>query len=189
MAPSVLEWQTDSPAYGLAFSPLSDGQSALRLAVGTFNCEPSSSNDVAVIATTSAQLFELSDDQEDERYGYSRSTNARVPLSNAFTVLARTQAQPYPASKVAFSPAKLSETLQNTSSASGERTHELIATTSDCLRIWDLVEDYAQPTSNKLVQRAVLTNVSGATLTFSCPATLSHTDTLSNRARRSTRHL
>ncbi|SCV73650.1 BQ2448_6080 [Microbotryum intermedium] len=72
--------------------------------------------------------------------GYVRSRNGHLlPSQSAFLATARAP-MPYPPSAIAFSPANLSNQLQSSSlGTKGETTREMIASSSECLRLWDLV--------------------------------------------------
>lgn len=168
-------------AFALAFSSSSGGASTsaagrysslhpypadLKLAVGSYSDSSSESN--ITIIGLSPQFT-----QEYDTYG-----NASQPYSedgtasgSDFVALAK-QKTAYPVTKVDFSPASLASKLQ-ASAASGSESREMLASTSDCLRLWDLAgpqEGLQSPKSNfvgrqtprssySLSERSTLTNV------------------------------
>lgn len=113
-------------------------------------------------------------DYEEPSYARSRTTGRSVRTGSAFRSIARAP-HPYPPSHVEFSPAKLSASLQSSSAGTlAETTREMVATSSECLRLWDLVDDDSSASGGprsgfvgegrngqgcKLVQRAALANV------------------------------
>jgi WD repeat-containing protein 68 len=173
--PSILDYHSDSPTFALAFSPLSDTTASLKLAVGSFNDTRNDSNNITVISLDPSYL-DLEDDYDDslpedslEVFARQRS-GSRVTMGSAFQPVARAP-HPYPPSAIAFSPATLSGSLQGShAGTAGEGTREMVASSSECLRLWDLVAGEAsgsgfvgqgrQGGGSRLVQRAVLANVS-----------------------------
>lgn len=182
MTLSILDYHSPTPTFALAFSPLSNSTQSLKLAVGSFNDGRSDLNNVTVVGLDPAYL-DLEDDYDDAERNdgtggaggdsYARGRDGSyVKTGSAFVPLAKAP-HPYPPSAVAFSPARLSSSLQSSSSGTqGEVTREMLASSSDCLRLWDLVGDDGSPLSgngfvgsgrgaggSRLVQRAVLANV------------------------------
>lgn len=180
-APSILDYHSDCPTFALAFSPLSSSTASLKLAVGSFvEHRPSGteteSNNVSVVALDPSylDLEDLDDPTAADNTARSTRTGAIVQTGSAFQAIARAP-HPYPPSALAFSPARLSSTLQNSSvGTSGEATREMLASSSECLRLWDLVGDDGsaaaaakggfvgggrQGSGSRLVQRAMLANV------------------------------
>ncbi|KAL7006829.1 hypothetical protein EMMF5_003715 [Cystobasidiomycetes sp. EMM_F5] len=196
--PEYLDYKSSYRAFALAFSSSSGGASTsaagrysslhpypadLKLAVGSYSDSSSESN--ITIIGLSPQFT-----QEYDTYG-----NASQPYSedgtasgSDFVALAK-QKTAYPVTKVDFSPASLASKLQ-ASAASGSESREMLASTSDCLRLWDLAgpqEGLQSPKSNfvgrqtprssySLSERSTLTNSKGdvtAPLTSFCWSTIS----------------
>lgn len=130
----------------------------LKLCVGSY-IETAASNNITVLGLN-PQLLR---DPEDFLYSNHREEDA----GNDFVALARADT-PYPATKIDFSPSSLAGRLQNTSNT--YETREMIASTSDSLRLWDLTgpseargSSYVGRTgqaTHSLVERSALTNVS-----------------------------
>ena len=181
MAPSILDYPSEGPTFALAFSPLSTQTATLKLAVGSFVEGRNEHNNVTVVGLDPAylDLEDIYDDpsapSDDHADGpsYARARDGTyVKQGSAFVPLARAQ-HPYPPSSIGFSPARLSNTLQSSNQSSvGEATREMVATSSDCLRLFDLVGDDGQAmtsggfvgrpatgTGTRLVPRAQLANV------------------------------
>ncbi|GAA6062811.1 hypothetical protein JCM10212_001543 [Sporobolomyces blumeae] len=164
-APSVLDYHSDSPTFALSISPLSTPDpSSLRLAVGSYNehrtasLPPASSssggthqqqqqqqgNNHLTICSLDPAYLDLDDDSSDEHdlsYRH-RHTRQRVQAGSAFRPVARAHLL-YPPSAVQFAPARLSTSLQSGLATAGGGGHgeqrEVVATSSECLRLWDLV--------------------------------------------------
>ncbi|KAG0146154.1 hypothetical protein CROQUDRAFT_657790 [Cronartium quercuum f. sp. fusiforme G11] len=132
MTSEVLDYESPCPTFALAFSPLGSGSSSksnslglspppdIKLAVGSF-IESYSENHVTVVGLNPHALN-----------GYDDSPHFQ-PLATA--------PHPYPPTSLAFSPPRLSESLQ-ASSGSGQllRTREMLATSSECIRLWDFAQ-------------------------------------------------
>lgn len=170
MAPSVLDYYSDSPTFALAASPLSTSSAtSLRLAIGSYSETrvPTASSSSTAANSTSASytnhltvaavdpaVADLEDDSdsESETAYRSRSTRQRVrhlgaPSSGsagAFRAVARTPLL-YPPSAVQFAPARLSGSLASGTGGNagyGEpEQREVLATSSESLRLWDLVTE------------------------------------------------
>ncbi|BGP41687.1 hypothetical protein JCM10449v2_005678 [Rhodotorula kratochvilovae] len=213
-APTILDYHSDCPTFALAISPLSSSSAAsLKLAVGSYSEARAPAPSIAALSATtnptgsggvngappqgapggnnftiaglSAGAAELDDasDSESETAYVHRGTRQRVPGGgSAFVPLARAPLL-YPPSAVRFAPARLSSSLAAGAPDGAER--EVLATSTECLRLWDLVgeqEDGAhgragngfvgsagQPQSrSRLVSRATLQN---AKADFSAPLT------------------
>ncbi|KAM0789994.1 hypothetical protein ACM66B_005324 [Microbotryomycetes sp. NB124-2] len=191
--PTVLDYYSDSPTFALAFSPLGSSTSSLKLAVGSYNEARGTDANHLTIAAVDTAVLELEDDDSDDddnhdgrniEGSYAKTADGqRIRIGSAFTNVARAS-HPYPPSAVRFSPPKLSATIQAAAAGTtGEITREMVATSSDCLRLWDLVQDDSGPsaaskakfvgqadvsTGHKLVQRAALANSKAE---FSAPLT------------------
>lgn len=185
MAPTVLDYYSPTPTFALAFSPLCHDTPSLKLAVGSFNSNRGDLNDLNIVALNPAYL-DLTDDVDDPSAG-DESTQGRLDVhvrsskgekfktGSAFVSIAKHELA-YPPSAIAFSPATLSSSLQSSSMGSqGEATREMIACSSDSLRLWDLVGDDGAASlaagggyvgrggkraGSRLVERATLANVS-----------------------------
>ncbi|KAK4051755.1 hypothetical protein OIO90_004579 [Microbotryomycetes sp. JL221] len=167
--PTVLDYVSDCPTFALSFSPLSTSTSSLKLAIGSYSETRGAQDNNLTIATVDPTILDLQDDDEDDDDDINvddnddmhspTSTSITKPLefrdnnrfktqdgtkrrlSSAFHNVARAT-HVYPPSNVEFSPAKLSQTLQSsTMSSNGDVTREMVATSSECLRLWDVVED------------------------------------------------
>lgn len=123
----------------------------LKLCIGSYS-ENASDNNITVVGLN-PQLAQDPDNflsySQNEGYDF-------VPLAK--------QSTPYPVTKVDFSPASLANKLAGGSS--GGEMREMIATTSDCLRLWDLVPSDSRSgyvgqgqMSYRLVERSTLSNV------------------------------
>lgn len=172
----MLDYHSDCTTFALSFSPLSDSTANLKLAVGSFVEHRGETNNNLTVVGLDPSFLDLEDD-EDDTEGYARSsrTGALVQTGSAFQPLARAP-HPYPPSALAFSPARLSSSLQSSSvGTAGDATREMVASSSECLRLWDLVGDEAPmgkpgqggfvgagrgAAGSRLVQRAMLANVS-----------------------------
>ena len=134
--------------------------SNLRLAVGSYS-ETSSENNITVIGLAPSLLH---DAESHFCSGGDAGPSDFVPLAKAKT--------PYPVTKVEFAPPSLTGKLHGYNAA-GLNNREILATTSDCLRLWDFVapdEATQSPTagfvgrqqsrSGSLVERSALSNVS-----------------------------
>lgn len=188
MVPSILDYHSDTPTFALAFSPLSTSTSTLKLGVGSFIDTRGDQNHLTIVGLdpTFLDLEDGWDDlnglgvaMNDDGYNYPNfggnggvGGGGRVkPGTSAFVGLARTP-HPYPPSAIAFSPATLSSSLQSSNVGTvGEGTREMVASSSDCLRLFDLVGDEGKAGGfvggagrreggTRLVNRAVLANVS-----------------------------
>ena len=101
---------------------------------------------------------------DPDNYSFSSSSSDFVPLAQ--------HATQYPVTKVDFAPASLAARLQSTAGG-GDSTREMVATTSDCLRLWDLSGDPRR--SHTLSQRSKLSNAKSehtAPLTSFCWSTI-----------------
>ncbi|BGP09659.1 hypothetical protein JCM10049v2_005532 [Rhodotorula toruloides] len=203
--PTILDYHSDCPTFALSVSPLSNSSpSSLRLAVGSYNetrtsappSSSSSSNGAAggaglsnnfTVASLDPAYLDLEDasDSDSETAYRSRTTRQRVSGGSAYRAVARAPLL-YPPSAVQFAPAKLSSSLGGSGGGvgSGGEQREVLATTSECLRLWDLVTEQedgaagrsasgyvgggAVPTRNRLVSRATLQNSKAE---FSAPLT------------------
>lgn len=182
---------------------------SLKLAVGSFVEHRGETNNNLTVVGLDPSYLDLEDD-EDDTEGYARSSRngALVRTDSAFQPLARAP-HPYPPSALAFSPARLSSSLQNSSvGTAGEATREMVASSSECLRLWDMVGDEAPmgkpgqggfvgagrgAAGSRLVQRAMLANVSAIELAHLCDRAnirpYSRCSALSpNSPRQTTRH-
>lgn len=185
----MLDYYSDCPTFSLAFSPLSTPTS-LKLAVGSYieSSSPADGNHVTVVGSDRPHSS-LEDDERDEqrnpfgsshRVGTSSSSSLSGEGAAAFVPLARAP-HPYPPSAIAFSPAQLSSSLQNSSvGTTGDSTREMVASSSEFLRLWDLQGNDGMQTSPRmgfvgdrsrqnapsmtLVPRAVLANVRSSSL-------------------------
>lgn len=190
MPPSVLSYHSPVPTFALAFSPLASTTAALKLAVGSHvesHPRPDGPNagapgdvlnDITVIGLRPDWSERDEAPEQLDEHGYARRRSAQDnPTRGSFVPLARAP-HVYPPSAIGFSPASLSSSLQSSNLATGpdggagERPREMVATSSECLRLWDLVDDSAmngtgyigergrmQGTGSRLVQRAMLANV------------------------------
>ncbi|KAK4047636.1 hypothetical protein OIV83_005294 [Microbotryomycetes sp. JL201] len=195
-APTVLDYYSDVPTFALAFSPLGTSTSSLKLAVGSYNESRGADANSLTIAAIDTAVLELEDDDtnvgpggddsdaQNAESSYAKTADGqRIRIGSAFTNVARAS-HPYPPSAVRFSPPKLSATIQAAAAGTtGEVTREMVATSSDCLRLWDLVQDDSGPsaaskakfigqtdvsTGHRLLQRAALANSKAE---FSAPLT------------------
>ncbi|GAA5930959.1 hypothetical protein JCM10213_003955 [Rhodosporidiobolus nylandii] len=153
-----MDYHSDCPTFALSISPLSTSSpSSLRLAVGSYNEQRVSSavasasgsgagagyhNNFTVCAL-SPSVLDLEDDSASDSSTAvrSRSTRQRVPPQPAFQAVARAPLL-YPPSAVQFAPARLSSSLA--AGAGGQGTgeaREVVATSSECLRLWDCVSE------------------------------------------------
>ena len=141
------------PLYGS--SSLAPFPTDLKLCLGSY-MESTSENNITVIGLNPQLVY------DPDSYAYNNNVDSSdfVPLAKAKT--------PYPVTKVDFSPVSLASKLQ-ASTAAGSETREMIATTSDCLRLWNMVgpqevgSSYVgrqSPRSHTLVERSSLSNVS-----------------------------
>ncbi|GAA6019354.1 hypothetical protein JCM10207_001269 [Rhodosporidiobolus poonsookiae] len=195
-APSILDYHSEVPTFALSISPLSTSSPAsLRLAVGSYNeqrisgAAPSASSSSQggaqpnpatytnnfTVAALDPAVLDLDDasDSDSETAWRSRSTRQRVQGGPAFQAIARAPLL-YPPSAVQFAPARLSSSLAaGAGGQGGGEQREVVATSSECLRLWDLVSEPedgaggrnggfvgsgAQPSRSKLVSRATLVN-------------------------------
>lgn len=206
-APTILDYHSDCQTFALSISPLSTSSaSSLKLAVGSYSearapssTSTSTSSSTAAnggingappqqqqggnhftVAAPSPAVADLDDasDSESETAYRSRSTRQRVSAGgSALSPIARAGLL-YPPSAVRFAPARLSSSL---ASAQGDGTErEVLATSTECLRLWDLVGEQDDGsaarqsggfvgqgqahTRSKLVSRATLQNVRGSSL-------------------------
>lgn len=137
---SQLDYLSSCPTFALAFSPLSTTTPSLKLAVGSFIETRGEPNNVTIVGLDPNYLDFTGDYQNggggaDDPFAYGgQRKSAFVPLARANHV--------YPPSAIGFSPAVLSSSLQSSNSGTmGEATREMVATSSDCLRLFDLVGD------------------------------------------------
>jgi WD repeat-containing protein 68 len=168
MTPSILDYHSTTPTYALAFSPLSKPTPSLAIGSYVESSFTSENHVTVIGLDESYLEYEddssssSNDDddddgqreEEDEDEIMSDPTPARpsspLPLSartktgskillgSAFVPLARAP-HSYPPSAVAFSPEQLSSSLQASNGGTkGEGTREMVASSSDCLRLWDL---------------------------------------------------
>ncbi|GAA6054623.1 hypothetical protein JCM3770_002908 [Rhodotorula araucariae] len=210
-APTILDYHSDCPTFALAISPLSSSLPAsLKLAVGSYSEARAPAASIAALSATSnssgangappasppggnnltiaglspgaSELDDASDSESETAYVH-RGTRQRVPAGgSAFVPLARAPLL-YPPSAVRFAPARLSSSLAAGGPDGAER--EVLATSTECLRLWDLVGEQddgahgragngfvgsaGQPQSrSRLVSRATLQN---AKADFSAPLT------------------
>lgn len=169
-------------------SSLAPYPSDLRLCVGSY-LETSADNNITVVGLD-PQLVNDPETYAYQNQNFSQHDGAAnghpggalpSPSNGAFVPLASTSAL-YPATKVDFSPAGLTSKLSsashhNNSGGAGEIT-EMIASTSDCLRLYRFTgpanpQNYAQSSpsgyvgrqtprsAHSLVEQSVLSNVSG----------------------------
>lgn len=199
-APTVLDYHSDCPTFSLSISPLSTSSpSSLRLAVGSYSeqrissthatssapsstpssgsngINPAGYSNNFTIASLDPSFLDLDDasDSDSSTAYRSRTTHQRVrPSTGAFQAVARAPLL-YPPSSVQFAPARLSTSLA--AGGGGEGTREVVATSSECLRLWDLVSEPEDgsggragngfvgqgkaPSRSGLVSRATLQNV------------------------------
>lgn len=149
--------KSSSSPYPQSLSPY---HTDLKLCVGSY-IETGGSNNISILGLN-PQLM-----QDPEGFAYTHHREDEGSSGNDFVALARADT-PYPATKVDFSPSSLAGRLQNTSSSYESR--EMIASTSDSLRLWDLTGPAegrgssfvgrAGQASHSLVERSALTNVS-----------------------------
>lgn len=142
--------------------------SDLKICVGSY-IDTAASNNITVLGLN-PQLV-----QGYEGFSASYHREDSSSLGNEFVPIARADT-PYPATKVGFSPSTLAGRLQNTSSS--YETREMIASTSDSLRLWDLAgpaetqgSSYVGRTGqakHTLVERSALINVSYYNNTLVC---------------------
>lgn len=126
----------------------------LKLCIGSY-AESASENNITVIGLHPQLLH------DPDAFALNNPEGSDfIPLAKART--------PYPVTKVDFSPASLANKLQ-ASIVGGSETREMIATTSDCLRLWDLTgpQDVGSryvgrqsSSTHILVERSSLSNVS-----------------------------
>ncbi|KAA1106324.1 hypothetical protein PGT21_033268 [Puccinia graminis f. sp. tritici] len=145
MGPEVIDYESPSSTFALAFSPLGSSSNSkshanqlpdLKLAVGTA-MESYSSNHVTIVGL-SGSSSNCYDPYDDPMNSFTNSTHPQLhPLATA--------PHPYPPTALAFSPIRLSESLQ-ASSSSGQmvRTREMLATSSECIRLWDFAQGVAE---------------------------------------------
>jgi len=189
----MLDYHSDCSTFALSISPLSSSHPAsLKLAIGSYNehrtstIPPSTSSSPAstsqlsqsqgnnnlTICSLDPSYLDLDDDDQDESELTlrSRSTGTRVQAGSAFQPVARANLV-YPPSAVQFAPARLSASL-----GGGDQQREVVATSAECLRLWDLVtgdeggggggaggfvgQGQSQQSRSRLVSRATLQNVS-----------------------------
>lgn len=149
MAPGLesIDYESPSSTFALAFSPLASSSTSkshplqppdLKLAVGT-SMEPYSNNHVTIIGLNHSGLSNNPtshpyDPYDDPIHPFSQSAQPHFqPLASA--------PHPYPPTALAFSPIRLSESLQaSSSSAQIVRTREMLATSSECIRLWDFAQ-------------------------------------------------
>lgn len=160
----ALALSSGSPSNSKSSSPylqsLSPYHSDLKICVGSY-IETAASNNITVLGLNPQLL------QDPEGFSNSNYREDGTSSGNDFVPLARADT-PYPATKVGFSPATLAGRLQDTSSS--YETREMIASTSDSLRLWDLAGPAETPGSSyvgrtgqarhTLVERSALINVS-----------------------------
>jgi WD repeat-containing protein 68 len=94
--------------------------------------------------------------QQSQHYHYSSGSSASSPRAHgppAFVELVK-EPCPYPVTNIAFSPPRLASQLQGSQSTSGS-PRDMVATTSECLRLFDLVQD-GGPSGWRLAPRAAL---------------------------------
>ncbi|KAH8919200.1 WD40 repeat-like protein [Atractiella rhizophila] len=157
----ALDYESPSPTFALSFSSLSSTHSNanVRLAIGSYLSSGQGDNFVTVVGLDSLVLYQLSleDKNEDRR---------PLPLRNAsttssFVPLARAQHQ-YPVTALEFGPPTLA------SSDNGVKK-EMVGTTSDCLRLWEFIEDDGSgsgrnKTAPRIVQKQVLQHAKSSQL-------------------------
>ncbi|KAH9467106.1 hypothetical protein Pst134EB_002134 [Puccinia striiformis f. sp. tritici] len=145
MGPEVIDYESPSSTFALAFSPLGSSSNSkshgnqlpdLKLAVGSA-MESHNFNYVTIIGVNGANSNSY-DPYDDPMNSFTSNTT-----SPQFHALA-TATHPYPPTALAFSPIRLSESLQ-ASSSSGQmvRTREMLATSSECIRLWDFAQGVA----------------------------------------------
>ncbi|GAA5822284.1 hypothetical protein JCM11251_006288 [Rhodosporidiobolus azoricus] len=207
-APSILDYYSDTPTFSLSLSPLSTSSpSTLRLAVGSYSEQRISSATASAqsssasanggasagysnnftVASLDPSFLELEDDSDSESDTAYRSsrTRQRVTAQNgAFQPVARAPLL-YPPSSVQFAPARLSTSLAAAGNGNGGQAEqrEVVATSSECLRLWDLVSEpedgsggrregfvggAAAGSRSRLVSRATLQN---SKVDYSAPLT------------------
>lgn len=177
---TVLDYHSPSPTFALAFSPLSTTTASIKLAIGSHvesrDARPDT-NHITIIGLDKSYLeFEddFMDGNSDNELG-ARGMSGKGPSRSAFIPLARAP-HSYPPSAIAFSPSQLAGTLQssNSGTAGDGGSREMVASSSDCLRLWDFVGDAEiggngfvgergrkeMGSPSRLVQRAMLANVS-----------------------------
>ncbi|GAA5883906.1 hypothetical protein JCM16303_004691 [Sporobolomyces ruberrimus] len=185
----MLDYHSDCATFALSISPLSTSNpQSLKLAIGSYNEHRTSTNTTSSPSTSSNQgggnnnltiasldpaYLDLEDDHDDdsETALRSRSTGARIQAGSAFQAVARANLV-YPPSAVQFAPARLSASLGGGSTGGGgDGQREVVATSSECLRLWDLVTgeegggggsgfvgNHGNQPRSRLVSRAILQN-------------------------------
>ncbi|GAA5916889.1 hypothetical protein JCM6882_007446 [Rhodosporidiobolus microsporus] len=101
---------------------------------------------VASLDPSFLELEDASDSESETAYRSSRTGQRVAPQSGAFQPIARAPLL-YPPSSVQFAPARLSTSLAAAAAgngghgAGGGEQREVVATSSECLRLWDLVSE------------------------------------------------
>ncbi|EGG11373.1 uncharacterized protein MELLADRAFT_102295 [Melampsora larici-populina 98AG31] len=126
----VIDYESDCSTFSLAFSPLTHSNSNepssthqtkstsnipdLKLAIGSY-IESYSENNVTILGLQS--------------HPFTHQTQL-TPIAKAL--------HPYPTTSIDFSPIRLSESLQASSGTNScLKTREMLATSSECIRLWD----------------------------------------------------
>lgn len=143
-----------SPSKASVSSPgMRESESSLRIAVGSY--VEAKDNHITVVGLD--PLADHNNLELDMADPWDPTPEPQHSPSSALVPLARTQ-HTYPCTAMEFSPAgSMSSTYQGNTRTS----YELIATTSDCLRLWNLINDSHSMGSGsfRLESRAVLANV------------------------------
>ncbi|CAH7672151.1 WD40-repeat-containing domain protein [Phakopsora pachyrhizi] len=156
MNQELIDYESPCPTFSIAFSPLgssslssnpssnksttslsSSDPSNLKLAVGSF-IESYSNNNVTIIGVQPQNYPHHLQSNYDSRYDDSTLIGETGSTNLQFQALAKAP-HPYPPTSLSFSPTRLSESLQASSGNSSQmvRTREMLATSSDCIRLWD----------------------------------------------------
>lgn len=169
----ALALSSSSPSSTSSTSPypqsLAPFHTDLKICVGSY-IDTGASNNITVLGLNPQLL------QDPEGFSANNHREESTSNGNDFVPLARADT-PYPATKVGFSPSSLTGRLQNTSSSYESR--DMIASTSDSLRLWDLAgpaEGQGSPYvgragpqgKHSLVERSALINVSYERLSKLC---------------------
>ncbi|MBW0482298.1 hypothetical protein O181_022013 [Austropuccinia psidii MF-1] len=144
MLPEVLDYDSPCSTFALAFSPLGSSSGLkshsllpdLKLAIGSA-MESFSNNHLTIIGLNSSLNFSSSHSSGYDPY---EDSVPFPPSSSHFQPLA-TAPHPYPPTAIAFSPTRLSKSLQASSGNNQMvRTREMLATSSECIRLWDFAQ-------------------------------------------------
>jgi DDB1- and CUL4-associated factor 7 len=133
----ILDYESPCQTYPLSFSPLSSQSTSssqtpnLRLAIGSYLQAGQGDNHITVVGLDPMVLYQQS--LEDSSSTSPNAPPLRNASSSSFVPLARAN-HIYPVTALEFAPVTLA------SSDNGIK-RELIGSTSDCLRLWDFVED------------------------------------------------